>query len=69
MARSRSRPGLVPISVGLVGASAIVLTGAADAQLVAGVITAATAAVAYWTRWNPLWLIAMAALVGLAGLV
>ena len=61
--------GLVPISVGLVGASAIVLTRAADHSLVAGVVTAATAATAYWTRWNPLWLIAMAALVGLAGLV
>ena len=61
--------GLVPISVGLVGASAIVLTRAADQSWVAGVITAATAAVAYWTRWNPLWLIAVAGLVGLAGLI
>jgi chromate transporter len=61
--------GLVPISVGLVGASAIVLTRAADHSWMAGAITAATAAITYWTRWNPLWLIAMAALVGLAGLV
>jgi chromate transporter len=61
--------GLVPISIGLVGASAIVLTRAADHSWVAGVITAATAATAYWTHWNPLWLIAMAGLVGLAGLV
>jgi chromate transporter len=61
--------GLVPISVGLVGASAIVLTRAADHSWVAGLITAATAATAYWTRWNPLWLIAMAGLIGLSGLV
>jgi chromate transporter len=59
--------GLVPISVGLVGASAIVLTRAADRTWTAGLITAVTAAAAYWTRWNPLWLIAGAALVGLAG--
>jgi chromate transporter len=61
--------GLVPISVGLVGATAIVLTRAADHNWMAGLITAATAATAYWTRWNPLWLIALAGLVGLAGLV
>jgi chromate transporter len=61
--------GLVPISVGLVGATAIVLTRAADHNWVAGLITAATAAIVYWTRWNPLWLIAVAGLVGLTGLV
>ena len=61
--------GLVPISVGLVGASAIVLTRAADHSWVAVVITAATAAIAYWTRWNPLWLIGIAGLAGLTGLV
>jgi chromate transporter len=61
--------GLVPISVGLIGASAIVLTQAADHSWVAIVITAATAATAYWTRWNPLWLIGIAGLIGLAGLV
>jgi chromate transporter len=61
--------GLVPISVGLVGASAVVLTRVADHNWMAGAVTAATAGAAYWTRWNPLWLIAIAALVGLAGLV
>lgn len=60
--------GLVPISVGLVGASAIVLTQAADHSWIAGVITAATAITAYWTRWNPLWLIGIAGLLGFAGL-
>lgn len=61
--------GLVPISVGLVGASAIVLTGAAVHNWVAAGVAAATAATAYFTRWNPLWLIGAAALLGLAGLV
>ena len=61
--------GLVPISVGLVSASAIVLTGIAVRNIAAIVIAAATAAVAYWTRWNPLWLIGIAGLAGFAGLI
>ena len=61
--------GLVPISVGLVGASAIVLTRASDHNWVAGVITAATAVTAYSTRWNPLWLIGIAGVLGFAGAV
>ena len=58
--RMAVQAGVVPISVGLVGASAIVLTGAADHSWVAAVITVATAATAFWTRWNPLWLIGIA---------
>jgi chromate transporter len=61
--------GLVPISVGLVGASAIVLTRAVDTSWAAIVVTATTAAVAYFTRWNPLWLVGIAGLAGFAGLV
>jgi chromate transporter len=61
--------GLVPISVGLVSASAIVLTGVAVHNLAALCVAAATAALAYWTRWNPLWLIGLAGLAGFFGLV
>jgi chromate transporter len=61
--------GLVPISVGLVAASAIIFTGIAVHNWVALLITAATAAAAYWTRWNPLWLFGAASLLGFAGLV
>jgi chromate transporter len=61
--------GLVPISVGLVGASAIVLTRAADHSWIAVVITLAMAATAYFTRINPLWLIGIAGMLGLAGVV
>lgn len=60
---------LVPISVGLVGASAIVLSHVAVRNWAAAVIMAATAAVSYWTRLNPLWLIGLAGLAGIAGLV
>jgi chromate transporter len=61
--------GLVPVSVGLFAAGAFVVARAADKSLVAVCITAATAAVAYWTRFNPLWLFAAAALIGYAGFV
>jgi chromate transporter len=61
--------GLVPISVGLVGASGIVLTQAADHSWMAGAITVITAVVAFWARWNPLWLIGIAGLAGLTGWV
>ena len=61
--------GLVPISVGLIGASAIVLTRSVDTSWAAVVVTVATAAIAYFTRWNPLWLVGLAGLAGFAGLV
>ena len=61
--------GLVPISVGLVAASATIFAGIAVHNWVAGAITATTAAVAYWTRFNPLWLFGAACLMGLVGLV
>jgi chromate transporter len=59
--------GLVPISVGLVGASAVILTRAADQNWVTLLVTAAAACFAYVTRWNPLWMFAAAALLGIAG--
>jgi chromate transporter len=67
--RIATQAGLVPISVGLVAASAIVLARAADHNLVAAAITAASAATAYWTRWNPLLIFAVAGTLGLAGFV
>src|SRR5262245_45455262 len=60
---------LAPISVGLVGASAFVLARAADHNWVAALITAATAAIAYFTRLNPLLVFAIAGVIGLIGLV
>jgi chromate transporter len=61
--------GLVPVSIGLVAASAYILARAADQTLVAFAITLATALVGYFTRVNPLWMFAGAALLGLAGAV
>jgi chromate transporter len=67
--RAAVQRGLVPISVGLVGASAIVLSQAAVHSWTAALIAVATAVAAFSTRLNPLWLIGTAALAGLTGLV
>jgi chromate transporter len=61
--------GLVPVSLGLIAASAFVLARAADHNIVAALLTVATAAVAFATRLNPLWLFAAGGVLGLAGWV
>jgi len=61
--------GLVPVSLGLIGASASVLARAADHNVYAVLITAATAATAFFTRANPLWIFAVAGCLGFARLV
>lgn len=67
--RAVVQAGLVPISVGLVAASAAVVTIATSVNLLAALIVAATAAITYFTTWSPLWPIAAGAALGLAGLV
>jgi chromate transporter len=61
--------GLVPVTVGLVAATAYLIARAADQSLAAVAISAATAALAYFTRIHPLWAFAAAAALGFAGLV
>lgn len=61
--------GLVPVSVGLLAASAWVLLRTVDTGWVAVTITVSTAIIGYFTRINPLWLFSAAALLGAAGLV
>lgn len=61
--------GLVPVALGLIAASAYVLVRAADHNAVAFFITGVTAATAYYTRLNPIWLFGAAAAMGGAGLV
>ena len=57
----------MPVSLGLIAASAFVLARAADHNVYAGLITAATAAVAYATRINPLFMFAIAGVLGVSG--
>jgi chromate transporter len=59
--------GLVPVSLGLIGASAFVLARSADHNIYAALITAVTAIVAFATRVNPLWLFAVGGVLGLSG--
>ncbi len=61
--------GLVPVSVGLIAASALILAQTADRTWMAVAVTAATGAVGFFTRLNPLWMFALAAVLGYAGLV
>lgn len=59
---------IVPVSVGLIAASALIIAQTADTSWIAVLITLATAAVAYFTRWHPLWMFALAAALGYVGL-
>ncbi|MEX0841971.1 MAG: chromate transporter [Xanthobacteraceae bacterium] len=67
--RIATQNGLIPVSVGLIGATGIIVTQAADHTVLAYAVTAVTAAVTYYTRLSPVWLFAAAGLLGLGGLV
>jgi chromate transporter len=67
--RAAIQAGLLPISIGLIAASAFVVAQVAVHNLVAVAVTLTTAIVTYTTRLNPLWIFAAAALLGLAGLL
>jgi chromate transporter len=58
---------LVPVSLGLMAASAYVIARATDQSWLATAITAVTAVLAYFTRINPLWAFAIAGALGLTG--
>ncbi|MCC7049490.1 MAG: chromate transporter [Alphaproteobacteria bacterium] len=61
--------GLTPVMVGLVSSSGLVLVRAVDTGYATFAITAATAAVSFATRINPLWVMGVAAALGMAGLL
>jgi len=63
------RRGLMPITLGLVFASATILMRTVNHNAYGYLITFVTVAVVLRKPWNPLWLFAGGALVGLAGLV
>jgi len=66
--RAAIQRGLVPISIGLIAASAFVVASVAAHNFVAISLVLTAALVSYATRLNPLWIFVAAALVGLAGL-
>jgi chromate transporter len=61
--------GLIPVSIGLMGASALVVARAASTTWVAIAVTAVAAAATYKLTLNPLWIFAAAALLGLIGVI
>lgn len=60
---------LVPLSIGLMCASALVLAETADRNAIAVTLTVAAAILIWRTRLNPLWLLAAGAVLGFAGVV
>jgi chromate transporter len=63
------RSGLMPITIGLMLASATILMRAVTHDWRGYVITLLTVAVVLRKPWNPLWLLAAGALAGMVGLV
>jgi chromate transporter len=61
--------GIVPLSVGLIAASSLIIARAAGTSWTALAIMAATGGVAFFTRLHPLWMFLLAAALGYAGLV
>jgi len=60
---------LVPLSIGLMTASGLVVARAADRTWVAALVTVAAAALAFATRVNPLWLLLAGGVLGFAGVI
>jgi len=67
--RTVIQAGLVPVTIGLMAASAFIVARAADRSAVTFLITAATFALVYWTRVTPLVALGLAAALGLTGVV
>lgn len=67
--RAAIQQGLLPISIGLIAASAYVVASVAVHNLAAVLLMLGTAAVCYATRLNPLWIFGIAAVLGLIGIV
>ncbi len=60
---------LVPLSIGLMGASGLIVMNSADTSIEAYSVTAVAAVLAFATRVNPLWLLVAGGLLGFAGIL
>jgi chromate transporter len=60
---------LVPLSIGLMGASGLILALTSDRSWGAGLMTVAAAALAFGTRLNPLWMLVAGGALGFAGVI
>jgi chromate transporter len=67
--RAVIQAGLVPVSIGLLAASAWIMALATDTNWSAVAITVAAATIGFVSRLNPLWVFAVAAIMGALGLI
>ena len=65
--RKAIQAGLVPVSVGLIAATALIITRNADRNLATLAITAVTFGLTYWTRLSPLYALGAATAFGVVG--
>ena len=60
---------LVPLSIGLMAASGLILARTSDQSWIAALITIGAAVLAFATRLNPLWMLLAGGILGFAGVV
>jgi chromate transporter len=60
---------LVPLSIGLMGASGFLLARSSDRTVVAVLVTVGAAVLASVTKLNPLWMLVVGGCLGFAGLI
>jgi len=60
---------LVPLSIGMMGASGLILALTSDRSWGDGLMTVAAAALAFGTRLNPLWMLVAGGALGFAGVI
>ncbi|WP_028229812.1 chromate transporter [Paraburkholderia mimosarum] len=65
--RRIAQKGLVPVTAGLVAASAVLIARASDPSWIAWAITGVCAVLALRTKIHPLWLLGAGSLIGLTG--
>ncbi|MEX3950125.1 chromate transporter [Paraburkholderia sp. EG287B] len=66
--RRIAQKGLVPVTAGLVAASAVLIARASDPSWIAWAITGVCAVLAFRTKIHPLWLLGAGSLIGLTGI-
>ena len=60
--------GLVPVTAGLFLAAALLIAESADRTIPLALLTVAVAACSLWTKFHPLWLLAIGVALGVIGL-
>ena len=60
---------LVPLSIGLMAASALILARSSDQSLLAALLTVTAAVLAFATKLNPFWMLLAGGILGFAGVI